>query len=299
MKKLFFVATIFGCISAQAQSFGWWANNVGWDGVTPWPRYMILSPGYQGPNSLPVPNLTNGTIDSTYSFTLSGMFHFSKGDNTQNLKITANYCVLKDHLSFDAIWVPVEWFKVSHEVKTERHVFDYFYYDNSAQGDLLLNTNLQLLNRWRKHIHLAFRLGYRFPTSSGLGAARFTDKPGYYFDLSAGKPLSYKSNWKLSGMIGFYSWERNSDHYFQDDCILFGAGIEWNHNNWKWELNSCGYWGYINNRDHPVVIRSGLEKKLKHVSIDLKLQQGVRDFKYSTIETGIKYLFHVKTQRPL
>ncbi len=291
MKKGLLFCIVLLPFSLFAQTFDWWANNVHWDGVTKWSRYMLFFPGYQGPNSLPVPEIGNGSIDSVNSIGLAGDFYFSKGDKTQNLRLTANYCLVKKIISFDANWVPAEWYNMSHEIKTERHVFSAFYYNNFAQGDLLLNTNIQLLNKWRKHIHLALRIGYRFPISSGLGSARYTDSPGYYFDLSFAKPFSQSGHWKMNGMLGFYSWQTNQANFFQDDCFLFGAGLEYNNNNWKWQMNSCGYLGYQGKRDKPVVLRIGAEKKINRITALLHFQQGLHDFKYSSFETGARLSF--------
>lgn len=188
MKK-YLVLLLFSYANVQGQDFTWWAKLVKWDGVTSWHRYINTNPAFLGPNALPVPFITNGSIDSLHSFTLTGNLHFSKGDYTQNFGLYVNYCLVKDIIAFDIYWVPYEHFQMSHAIKERRHVFSYFYYNNSAQGDLHLNTNIQLLNKIRNKVHLALRIGYRLPTSNGLGAARFTDAPGYYFDLSAGKPL--------------------------------------------------------------------------------------------------------------
>jgi hypothetical protein len=61
------------------------------------------------------------------------------------------------------------------------------YNDTKAQGDIYANINFQIFNKWRKYIHLALRAGFRYPTSSSVDAARFTDAPGYHFDVSAAK----------------------------------------------------------------------------------------------------------------
>ena len=54
------------CVSffLSAQSYTWWEETVHWDGVTPWERYIVFTPGFLGPNALPVPRVTNGSIDS-------------------------------------------------------------------------------------------------------------------------------------------------------------------------------------------------------------------------------------------
>lgn len=298
MKRLCFVLLVLLCSHANAQDFNWWTKLVKWDGVTPWQRYMITTPAYFGPNALPVPLINNGSIDSINSAGLTGNFHFSKGDNTQNMAVYANYCVVKELIAFDLYWVPYERFQMSHAVKEKRHVFSHYYYDKSAQGEMHLNTNIQLLNRWRKNIHLALRIGYRLPTSNGLGVARFTDAPGYYFNLSGGKPLE-GSDWKLIGMAGLYVWQTNLAGKRQNDAFLFGGGAEWNRSAWRIQVYSSGYLGYMNNSgDKPILFRTSLERKGKRTTALLKFQQGICDFEYTSFEAGIRYVFN-DTGNPL
>ena len=299
MKRYLFALVILLCGRAKAQDFDWWKKVVNWDGVTPWQRYLITAPAYLGPNALPVPFIANGSIDSLNSISLTGNLHFSKGDNTQNLALYANYCIVKERISFDIFWVPYERFQMSHSIKEKRHVFSHYYYDKSAQGEIHLNTNVQLMNKWRKFIQLALRIGYRLPTSNGLGAARFTDAPGYYLDLSAGKPFSQQSDWKLIGMVGLYVWQTNLDGQRQNDAFLFGAGVEWNRTAWRIQVYGSGYLGYMNSLgDKPVLCRASLERKGKRINGLLKLQQGISDFEYFSVEAGIRYLFRErKTSR--
>src|SRR5882672_1911415 len=174
---------LFGYGRLGAQTLDWWSANVKWDGVTSWKRYLIFSPGFMGPNALPVPEIGNGSIDSITTVGFAGDFHFSKGDPTQNIKLIGNYCIAKGLISAHISYIPMEWFQTSHDVKGERHVYYQAYNDNHQAGDIYMNVTLQLLNKFRKYIHLAARLGYRFPTGTLTGAARYTDSPGYYFDL--------------------------------------------------------------------------------------------------------------------
>lgn len=274
----------------RAQTLAQWAQLVHWDGVSHWSRYILTQPAFQGPNALPVPRMGNGTIDSSFSISATGNFHFSKGDNTQNYAVYANYCLVKDLISFDIFWVPFEYYQLSHAMKEERHIYPQFYYDKKGEGELHLNTNFQILKRWKKYISLALRIGYRFPTGSGFGAARDIDAPGYYFDISFGKPINH-SALKWTGMLGFYSWHIESDKNNQDDAILFGTGLEWNKNNWRVQSNVAGYIGYLEKSgDKPVVFRFNLEKTIKSFGLLLGFQQGLHDFDYSSGEVGVKYL---------
>ncbi|NOT51465.1 MAG: hypothetical protein HOP10_09335 [Chitinophagaceae bacterium] len=293
MRRWAIILFFFQSMQGESQTFQQWAQTVNWDGVSHWKRYMITQPAYMGPNALPVPQLSNGSIDSNFFIGSTINLHYSNGDNTQNATLYANYCLVKDLIAFDLSWVPYERYVMSQDIKEKRHVFSQFFYDQEAAGEVILNTNLQLLNKWRKHIHLSARLGYRFPTASGFGAARYSDGPGYYLDLSFAKPIS--PHFKLAGMLGFYSWQLQSDRHQQDDAFLFGAGIEWNKNRWRIQANVAGYLGYLEDSgDKPVVARFGIEKKAKRLGYLFRFQQGLHDFDYSSFETGIKYFIKKK-----
>lgn len=243
-----------------------------------------------GPNALPVPLINTGSIDSSHSLTLTGNFHFSKGDKTQNIVLYGNYCLVKDFISIDASWLPYENYRMDHTTKEKRHVFSHYYYQHRAIGDVIINTNIRLLNKVRDKIQLAFRMGYRIPTSGDLGSARFTDAPGYYFDLGSAKPMGRKKEWKWINMIGFYVWQTYRADHRQDDAFLFGTGFEWSRNALKMQTYFTGYLGYEEG-DKPLLLRSTLEKRFKKISALLRLQYGLHDFDYSSIETGLRYSF--------
>lgn len=286
---VFFFLTL--SLISRAQDHNWWANNVGWDGVTHWSRYLISQPAFLGPNALPVPKIGNGRIDSVSSISVTGNLHFSPGDNTQNISLYANYCLVKDLVSFDIAWVPYERFRMTHEMKGKRHVFHQFYYDKEATGDILLNTNIQVLKKWRKHIDLLLRVGYRFPAGSGFGLARTSDGPGYYFNMAFGKPFR-NSQFRWIGMAGFYAWQMISDRHHQNDAFLFGTGVEWQKKNTIIQTYGAGYLGYLEKSgDKPVLLRATMEQRLNRHSLLLGFQQGLRDFEYTSVEFGIKYRF--------
>jgi len=290
MRPLLLGAFAFLSVVAKCQSFQWWAELVKWDGVSPWQRYIKTFPKYLGPNGLPVPLITNWSVDSVNAFGVSGNFHFSNGDRTQNIVVYGNYCLVKNVISFDANYIPYEHYTMSHGVKEERHVFSHYYYDTHGHGDLHLNTNIQLLNKWRKYIQLALRIGYRYPTSSDLGTARYIDAPGYYFYLSFGKPFAKHPAFKWIGMTGLYSWQTNLDGKRQDDAFLFGGGLEFNRHRFRLQSYFSGYVGYMENKgDKPILFRTSLENRWKHLIGFTRFQQGLHDFAYTSIEIGIKY----------
>lgn len=285
---LFFLLTGAG---ASAQTLQEWAQTVNWDGVSHWSKYIISSPKYMGPNALPVPFMGNGSVDSNSYVSATGHFHFSKGDNTQNIALYGNYCLVKEVVAVDIAFVPVEFYQMSDAVKKERRVYYTHYHSRQARGDVYLNGTVKLLKKWEKSIQLAIRFGFRLPSSNRLEAARFTDNMGYYADVSFGKPLS--PSLKLIGMAGLFVWQLTGDGHRQDDAFLFGTGLEWNKQGWKIQAYGAGYLGYMHNSgDKPIVLRTHTEKRFRNTGILLRLQQGINDVEYSSAEFGVKLFFN-------
>src|SRR5688572_14967738 len=95
-------------VVASSQTFDWWKNLVNWDGTSHWSTYLTTSPKYFGPNAFSIPQINNGAVDSVRSLGITGNFHFSKGDNTQNLMLYGNYSSKDNAISVDAQFVPYE-----------------------------------------------------------------------------------------------------------------------------------------------------------------------------------------------
>jgi hypothetical protein len=291
MKKWLLIVALASSFSLQAQTFDWWQNNVNWDGATHWWKYLITSPAYFGPNAFTVPAMNNGSIDSVISLGASANFHFSKGDQTQNIMLYGNYTTKQNTISVDAQFVPYERFSMSHEKKTERRVYYKNYYDNNTVGDVVVNTTIQLFNKWRPRFHTALRIGIRMPSGGGQGAARYADVPSYWIDVGWALPFT-SPEWKWMGMAGFLVWQTNDDGDLrQNDAFLFGSGLEWNRSGMRVQGYCAGYLGYKNNGDKPIVFRVNIEKSKKRNIYLFRLQQGVNDFDYFSMEAGLKYLF--------
>lgn len=286
--RLLLLFVLMPSLGLLAQTAAWWEQNVHWDGVTHWSRYLTISPGYLGPNALTIPSINNGSVDSIISLGASLNAHFSKGDQTQNLTLYGNYTTKDKAISVDAQFVPYEHYNMSHAIKTKRKVFFENYYDDASAGDVLVNTTIQLFPKKRSKFQAALRVGVRMPSGGGLGAARYGDVPGYWIDAGAGVPFR-NANWKWIGMLGFYVWQTNDDHHRQDDAILFGTGLEFNRKRWRCLAYMAGYSGYKNNGDRPVVVRLAVEKNIKRYVLMMRLQQGLHDYAYTSSELGVKF----------
>ena len=279
--------------TASTQDHYWWANNVGWDGQRFWGDYIIRSTRLLGPNALPIPRLGNGRVPNERSFALSGNSHFTPGDATQNLALYGTYNLVPDVISFELYWVPIEYFTLSHAIKTERKTFHIFYNEHLASGDIYLHTLIQLLKAETHPLDLALRIGYRFPSSTMLGMARYTDAPGYYLDLSFGKKL-IDGNLDLSvqGMGGIFVWQINQNRQNQNDAALFGLGLNLEGKNWALSPAFRGYSGYLNNGDRPMALSlSGQFDLNPRWQLFGTLQTGLGDLLYDSFELGSKFRF--------
>lgn len=295
MKKLLLYIFLLKVFFTQAQTQQQWEQLVEWDGVSHFSKYILFNAGHMGPNALPVPSITSGNIDSMSYLGTSGQLHFSKGDKTQNINIYGNFCLAKNLVSVEVAWIPVEFFKTSDAIKMERHVYYQNYHDKRAKGDVLFSTHINLLNKWRVKSQLSLRAGVRLPASSskGMAAARFIDATSYWVDVSMGKQINKRIKWMC--MAGLFVWQINKDDLKQDDAFLFGTGFEWNKNNWKLQTYIAGYLGYMaNSGDKPIVIRMNAEKRFAKTSLFFCVQQGIHDFKYTSAETGVKWLLKLQ-----
>lgn len=293
MRILIVVLLLFSCSQASTQTRQRWEEVVGWDGVSHWSRYMITLPAFQGPNSLPVPQPGNGRIDSNSYIGVSGAFHFMEGDHTQNLVINGHIAVVKDVVGVELTWVPWERYNMSTAIKEKRHVYYENFNDKKAAGDLMLNTNFRLFKKWAPVVDFIFQIGYRMPSGTDYGSARYSDGPGYHFAINMGKPLNKAKSLKLTAMAGFYVWQIESDIFKQDDAFLFGAGIEYRKKNFSLHTTIAGYLGYLEKQgDKPVVFRTRAEQQLKKMKLVLGFQQGLNDFEYSSFDAGLRFNFN-------
>lgn len=289
MKKWILIPLFWCCYNLSfSQGHDWWAANVGWDGKAHWSTYIVYAPRHLGPNALPVPSLGDGRIENEHYLKASLQTHISKGDFTLNPFLHLAYALVPNLISFDLFMVPVEYFRMSHEKRTERHTFHYFYGRQVAIGDVYLHTNIQLT---RKRWDTRLRLGYKYASSNMVSLARFTDTPGYYFDLNAARTLSEKNgtNLRLTAMLGMYVWQTNSDIRFQNDALLFGMGLNYQRGSWLIGTHIRGYSGYLNNGDRPVVWKTEMSRAFDRFRVEGSYQVGLHDFAYHSLELGVAY----------
>lgn len=278
--------------SFSQDDHAWWNKKHNWDGITNWVYYLKYSPAYFGPNALPVPEIRDAEINPRVSLETRADFHFSKGDDTQNLFLKLKYPLFNGKIALEIYGVPIEYYAMDTITRDERISRDE---DGKgyAFGDIYIATLVQLLKDKKGWPDLLLGITLRTASGNNVGGARFTDMPGYYFDLSAGK--SYQAGTKIHIrpfiMLGFYVWQTNNARWLQNDAFLYGIGTTLYNDKFEANIKYGGYIGYIGDGDKPMVLRMNAYYKRPKTHYRLSFQQGLQDFDYSTLSMGVIFYF--------
>lgn len=267
-----------------------------WDGITHWSKYMKYSPKYFGPNALPIPDVKNGTIIQNVEISLAGEYHYNKLDPTTNLFARIEIPVVKKRINIEAYVVPLEFYNTDSTLRIERRTLNK-QGSGVAGGDIYVINNIQIVSDKIKIPDIALRLGLRTASGTNLSHARYTDAPGYFFDVSFGKKIiksKINDNYlKLYFSGGFYCWQTNRDDFRQNDAYMFSLGTDFFINRTLLSLQSASYQGYIGNGDKPWVVRGSLKYKFnKSLHFESCFEYGIHDYDYQSIRIGVLYQIH-------
>ncbi len=288
MKFLLFSILLFSFCVAGAQDenedYGWWNQLHNWkEGDPGWRNWMKITPGYFGPNALPVPDVKRGIIEGPAQIEATFSNHFHPGDPTQDISGKLFLPFAKNKIAIEMYGVMLERYAYSEKIRNERFSRDR---DGKgfAFGDFYFSTLVQI-SKDRKFPNTLFRFAAKTASGNQLEAARYTDSPGYFFDLSFSKPLIKKSDrvFRPFTMLGFYSWQTNDELNLQNDAFLYAIGTDYLIQEWRFSTSLAGYSGYKNRRDRPVQINFDVRKKLRKNALRLQYLHGLRDWEYRTV----------------
>lgn len=264
----------------------WWNIKHGWQtGMPGWRMMIHITPGYLGPNALPVPEIKKGIVVQGNNLEFGMDMHFRTGDPTQNISGKYYRSFADNKIAIEVWGVMLEHYAMSDTVRDERIARDK---DGKgiAVGDLYFATMIQLVKD-RKFPDTMLRMAGRTASGGHLDAARYSDSPGYFFDLSFSK--SYPSAGGQMAVrpyatLGFYSWQTNDELNLQNDALLYGAGAECKWSAWTLSNTLGGYSGYKHERDRPMVYTFDLVHKLKRNAVRFQYLCGIRDWTYQTFK---------------
>ena len=274
---------------ANAQiDYSWWNKIHNWDGVTSWQNYLTIAPAFLGPNALPVPDVSKALLDSIAQVEIGGDLHFNSGDKTQDVFLRGYFPFKDQKVAVGLEVIPIEYFQTDTIIRDNRASRGKSG-KGKAGGDIYFTTFIQLLKNKVSLPDVALRAALRTASGTNLGEARYTDGPGYYFDLSAGKNVKLKSDAsiRLYGMIGFYVYQTFDILHLQNDCLLYGGGIDLSVHHFVLSEELGGYNGYMEDGDKPLVFRSALMWNSKSVGCKLSYQHAIRDFPSDRIRLSI------------
>ncbi|MFM7216520.1 MAG: hypothetical protein ACKO1U_00725 [Bacteroidota bacterium] len=281
--------SIQGAMPVFAQEdFTWWNDIHAWDGVTPWVSYMTVSPSYFGPNALPVPELRNGLIDSIGRAEADAGAFWSSGDETYDSRLRLSIPVARGKVTLESYVVPVEFYSMDTITRDVRAARDR---DGKgrAGGDIHFSTQVAILKDRARWPDLEFEAAFRTASGTRLGAARYTDAPGYHFSVSGGRDLKQLKGGmtlRLYGCAGFYAFQTYDPRQLQNDCFLWGAGIDIRNRHWCLSNQLTGYAGHQSNGDRPMVFRSNLQLMGGKSDAIIRFQWGLQDFAYTSLHIG-------------
>lgn len=300
MKKLLTRTLIYFLVAANGIAFaqnehGWWYEIHQHDGVTPWQRYLIMSPAFFGPNALPVPEINQGLIKSDFELESSIEAHYNSHEQTYNLYTKLFIPLYKNRVGIQLSIVPVEFFSYDSLIRDQRFSRNYEG-KGHANGDLYIATQIQLLKNHRIWPDLLLGMHLRTASGNNFNSARFTDAPGYFFEISAGKSFNLNEDSSLVlraySMLGFYVWQTNLFAHFQDDAFLYGFGFKLSSKTISLVNELGGYYGYLNNGDRPLIYHFRLKTNFnKKINFGLQFEQGLQDYNFRSLRVSIFYVF--------
>jgi hypothetical protein len=291
-KFLLTICIIFLASNLKAQnaekSWQWWNELHGWEVGDPgWRNWMKITPGYLGPNALPVPEVKKGFIeDSTeIGFTISN--HFHSGDPTQDISGRLFVPFANNKIAVEMYGVLIERFAFSEEIRNERIARNQDG-KGTAIGDFYFSTLIQL-SKDRNFPNTLLRVALKTASGNQLEAARNTDSPGYYFDLSFSENFGNEQSaiFRPFGSIGFYSWQTNDELNLQNDALMYALGSDFQKKNWLLSAAWSGYSGYKNNRDRPMQLTFDLRKEIGRKALELQYRHSLRSWGYKTIRISL------------
>ena len=190
----------------------------------------------------------------------------------------------KNRIAVELYGVILEHFAFSEEIRNERYarIEDG---KGFANGDLYFSTLIQLVKE-RKFPNTLLRMACKTASGNQYKGARYTDSPGYFFDLSFSKEFAKTetSLFRPFGLAGFYSWQTNDELNLQNDAFMYALGADYVVKDVLLSASWAGYSGYKEERDKPMQLNFELRKDFNGKAFRIQYIHGLRDWEYKTVK---------------
>ncbi len=288
---------LFSVSPALAQNdvddYTWWNERHGWqEGDPGWRNWMKITPGYLGPNALPVPPVKKGILQGKTTWEIITSGHFHPGDPTQDLSGHLTIPFANKKIAIEMYGMILERYAFSESIRDERFARDKDGKGYSV-GDFYFSTLVQV-SKNRRFPNTLFRFTAKTASGGQLKAARHSDSPGYFFDFSFSKVQGDIQNglFRPFGLVGFYSWQTNDENNLQNDALLYALGADFEKQNWLFSASWSGYSGYKNRRDRPMQLNFDLQKSFGANALRVQYHHSVREWGYQTVR--FSYIREIK-----
>ena len=282
----------------SAADFAAWAARNDYEPSRDFRSYLDISPGNMGPNALPVFGTVRGQVDTAASFGVSLHTHWAPGDRATDIGLAAKHPFGR-RASLRVSYLLREWYRYDESVALSRNTVRGAG-RGSAAGDVYVDALFQVLAERRKQPGVV--LSARIKTASGgdVEAMRFTDTPGYAFDVSAGRSFrTDRLSWRPYAALGFYVWQRFGQDNPQNDAFTYAGGVQLTGlrsdgkgASFVASAEVAGYIGYTEQADAPAVLRAEGSYSLganAQLRLGLRVERGLHDWDYTSAGLRLGY----------
>jgi hypothetical protein len=251
-------------------------------------KYLQYSPRYFGPSAFPIPELRNGFSGTRWEAELRGEYHEYEGDRTKDIYARLFIPIAEGRAGLEVNYIIYEYYNMTVETVEERHAAGTCW-DNGAHGDVIVSSFYQLLKS-EKQADIMLEATLKTASGNRLADARFTDAAAYWFSVNIGRNLykrpDDKFHIRIQGLAGFYCWMTNDMVHRQNDAFTYAAGISGALKNLTFKADMAGIYGYENNGDRPLQLRTGLNYKYEKNILSFRYKHGMKDALYNTFSLG-------------
>ena len=255
-------------------------------------KYLRYSPRYFGPNAFPMPELRSGSIGTKIEVELRGEYHTYEGDRTKDIYARIFVPVANGLAGVEVSYVLYEYYNMMPETVEERYAAGRSW-KTGAHGDVIVSSFYQLL-RSEKWADIMIEGTLKTASGNRLADARYTDAAAYWFNINVGRDIhnsvDRRTFIRLQGLAGFYCWMTNDMVHRQNDALTYSAGISGAHRNLSANIDIVGIYGYKNNGDRPLQLRTKLNYEYRKNILSLRYKHGMNDCLYDSF--SVAYIRH-------
>ncbi|WP_053179632.1 hypothetical protein [Sunxiuqinia dokdonensis] len=254
---------------------------------------ILFAPGTMGPNALPVPEILNGQVGTDLLFRLSTDHYFRDGggDNGHSLVLNFRFPVVQNFMAFQVHWNMLEHFHTTNEVRDILQLYKDDPGWTTDFGDLILSTNIQLL-QGREYWPDIMLVSALKTTTGSIYDGRATDMPAHWHYASLGKQILKRGlfRFRINAMGGFYIWQTNQTDLEQNEGPLWGVEGQFNYRSIELASGLSGYkgWKYYG-EDRPALFKSRLVVNNKLFNYFIEYKTGLQHYYYSSINIGLTW----------